>query len=72
MWLSQKTEQEKEKENSRALERKRLRKVARLLGEKRRFRKGKSSKGDLYFGKGVASAWTLSVLSTTVRYGTVQ
>lgn len=50
----------------------RLRKVARLLGKKRRFRKGKSSKGDLYFGKGVASAWTLSVLSTTVRYSTVQ
>lgn len=28
------------------------------LERKEDFRKGKSSKGDLYFGKGVASAWT--------------
>lgn len=59
LWLSQKTEQEKQKENSMALERKRRRKVCKVTWrEKEDFRKGKSSKGDLYFGKGVASAWT--------------
>lgn len=44
------------KEKERRGERKRLRKFAKSLGEKRRLRYGKSLKEDLWFGKGVASA----------------
>lgn len=56
LWLSQKTEQEKQKESSMALERKRRRKVARLLGEKGRFlERGRAQKGISILAK----AWLL-------------